>query len=255
MLITTTTTSTPAENISSGLRINSAADDAAGLAISEKMRGQTTGLETASKNALDTVSLVQTADGALAETHSILQRMRELAVQSANGIYTDSDRAALNGEMKQLQSELTRIGNTTEFNTQKLLDGSVDDFTSQIGANSGQTMTMSISDMRARAIGVDDLDISTAGGAVSALDALDFAIQSVSHRRGNLGATQNRLEHAINSINTSAMNTRAAESRIMDADMAQAAIDLTRDNILWQTSLAMIAQGNMAQQSVLQLLE
>jgi len=249
-----TTTSTATENLSSGLRINSAADDAAGLAISEKMRGQTTGLETASKNALDTVSLVQTADGALGETHSILQRMRELAVQSSNGIYTDSDRASLNGEMKQLQSELNRIGNTTEFNTQKLLDGSANDFTSQIGANSGQTATMSISDMRARAIGVEDLDISTAGGAASALDALDFAIQSVSHQRSNLGATQNRLEHTINSLNTSAVNTRAAESRIRDADMAQETIDLTRDNILQQTSLAMIAQGNMARQSVLQLL-
>jgi len=250
----TNTGSNASDRLSSGLRINGASDDAAGLAISEKMRGQATGLETASKNALDSVSLVQTADGALGETHSILQRMRELAVQSSNGIYTDSDRAALNGEMKQLQSELTRIGNTTEFNTQKLLDGSAGGFTSQIGANSGQTATLSISDMRARAIGVDGLDISTAGGAADALDALDFAIQSVSHQRGNLGANQNRLEHTINNLNTSAVNTRAAESRIRDTDMARETINLTRDNILRQTSLAMVAQGNMQRQSVLQLL-
>ena len=337
------------EKLSSGLRINRAGDDAAGLAISEKMRGQIRGLDMASKNAQDSISLIQTAEGALNETHSILQRMRELAVQSSNDTNTDSDRKELQAEIKQLNSEIDRIGNTTEFNTKKLLDGSAkgvteevkgsakvnnnsgmqfvateletlntnaqagstvngayqlvkvgdsgvdaDDFKligpdgtessavatkgivvdsvagtiaveagvdgtgttlnvdfskmkvgesvtfvfgkqeaatsdlgdsimTQIGANAGQTSFISISDMRAEALGVKDIDISSKFGAQTAIETVNNAIEKVSSQRSALGAQQNRLEHTINNLNTSSENLTAAESRVRDVDYALAA--------------------------------
>ncbi|WJH37331.1 flagellin [Paenibacillus sp. CC-CFT747] len=384
----TAATNKSIEKLSSGLRINRAGDDAAGLAISEKMRGQIRGLDMAGKNAQDSISLIQTAEGALNETHSILQRMRELSVQSSNDTNTDSDRKELQAEVKQLVTELDRIGNTTEFNTKKLLDGSAkgvtekvegtasvnnnsgvtiaqsaidalndaakddtagaettsqvngaymlvrvsDDgdnstFTSaefkvigpdgqdstditvtsdteltfgtnifentaqtlavssldggmkvgesmtfvfgkheaassdlagsimtQIGANAGQTAFISIGDMRADALGVKDLDISSKFGAATAIETVNNALQKVSSQRSSLGAMQNRLEHTINNLGAASENLTAAESRIRDVDMAKEMMEQTKNNILAQASQAMLAQANQQPQGVLQLL-
>lgn len=374
------------EKLSSGLRINKAGDDAAGLAISEKMRGQIRGLDQASRNSQDSISLIQTAEGALNETHSILQRMRELAVQSSNDTNTDADRKELQAEVKQLIKEIDRIGNTTEFNTKKLLDGSakgvaeevkgfatvnnnsavtisattVDTFSStvstgasaskkdgaymiirtgdtvagagftaadfeiygpdgkkvsaattvtitdtaitfgtdvltagatlsttsldtgmavgdsitvvlgkneaasskldssvmaQIGANAGQSMFISMGDMRAAAIGVDTIDISSKFGAATAVETVNNAISKVSHQRSSLGAIQNRLEHTINNLDTASENLQASESRIRDVDMAKEMTEFTKNNILTQAAQAMLAQANQQPQSVLQLLQ
>lgn len=375
------------EKLSSGLRINRAGDDAAGLAISEKMRGQIRGLDQASRNSSDSISLIQTAEGALNESHSILQRMRELAVQSANDTNTDADRKELQAEVKQLVSELDRIGNTTEFNTKKLLDGSAkgvadeikgtasvnnnsavsiaktaldalntaagttasaskvdgaymlvrvgnaagafaagdfkligpdgDEMTigaangisitdgnitfgtdimatattlaftgtleadmavgesmtfvfgkheaassdldasvmAQIGANSGQTMFISMGDMRSEAIGVNQVDISTKWGAATAIETVNNALTKVSHQRSSLGAIQNRLEHTINNLDTASENLQASESRIRDVDMAKEMTEYTKNNILTQAAQAMLAQANQQPQSVLQLLQ
>lgn len=372
------------EKLSSGLRINKAGDDAAGLAISEKMRGQIRGLDKASSNAQDSISLVQTAEGALNETHSILQRMRELAVQSSNDTNTDADRKELQAEVKQLTSEIDRIGNTTEFNTKKLLDGSAkgvkeavdgsltinnnstltidldpaganaatmsairtssnyngavmivrvagtdsaiatgdfkvigkdgksftaaisvttgsidflavgtgaltaaasisatnisamavgesitlvfneaksasndldNSIMAQIGANSGQTMFISVDDMRSAAIGVDTIDISTKLGAATAIETVNNAITQVSSQRSSLGAVQNRLEHTIANLDTSSENLQASESRIRDVDMAKEMTEFTKNNILTQAAQAMLAQANQQPQSVLQLLQ
>lgn len=373
------------EKLSSGLRINKAGDDAAGLAISEKMRGQIRGLDQASRNSQDSISLIQTAEGALNETHSILQRMRELSVQSANDTNTDADRKELQAEVKQLISELDRIGNTTEFNTKKLLDGSAvgvrekvngslnvnnnsqvkissmtaatkllsdksnyngsvtlvrikgsttaavtagdyklitksggevaakltsklisitageirvasagdvlasaginlantslsamrvgesitlvfgkvqtassdlkNSIMAQIGANSGQTMFISMEDMRAKAIGVDVIDISTKWGGANAIETINNAITQVSHQRSSLGAIQNRLEHTINNLDTASENLQASESRIRDVDMAKEMTEFTKNNILTQAAQAMLAQANQQPQSVLQLLQ
>ena len=355
------------EKLSSGLRINRAGDDAAGLAISEKMRGQIRGLEMASKNAQDGISLIQTAEGALNETHSILQRMRELAVQAASDTNTDDDRAELQKEMDQLREEINRIADTTEFNTKKLLNGDlqgvskVDDYaaydednsvafssvsivtsasltdntynvritgastgagtftiqwtdafggtgsttiakdaanitikgvqlklsgslteddigeevtfttrkadtsyddnslTFQIGANSSQMMRVDIGDVSAQALHLETaagtgIDITTAQAAEAAISAVDKAIQDVSAERSKLGAFQNRLEHTINNLGTSAENLTAAESRIRDVDMAEEMMEFTKLNILSQAAQAMLAQANQLPQGVLQLL-
>ncbi|WP_349768457.1 flagellin [Priestia megaterium] len=390
------------EKLSSGLRINSAADDAAGLAISEKMRGQIRGLDQAGKNAQDSISMIQTAEGALGETTNILQRMRELAVQAGNDSNTESDRGEIQKEMNQLTSEVNRIGNTTEFNSQKLLNGtggttspatttqageytldltgqfasgdkitidgqeftagastdtttgtfnsgtaadqanglkslidanatlsakydvSVDSstnaitltqktgkesataptvsdtsttvdasigettagsvaadakssFTSQIGANANQTMTLEFSDMRAAALGIvgtgdnftkdktvndgangianeNALDVSTAAKAGNAVTVLQNAIDKVSGERSKLGAYQNRLDHTINNLSTSSENLTAAESRIRDVDMAREMMEQTKNSILSQASQAMLGQANQQPQNVLQLL-
>ncbi|WP_144478045.1 flagellin [Cytobacillus oceanisediminis] len=361
------------EKLSSGLRINRAGDDAAGLAISEKMRGQIRGLEMGAKNAQDGISLIQTAEGALNETHSILQRMRELAVQSSNDSNTDADRTELQKEMDQLVEEIDRIGNTTEFNTKKLIDGSksgvteqlgkvnfdnqgetalftavkattaavagtpgteadetinvkitdydaaaatytlewttqdgqtntvagvaaaggdqtiatadgsyvltlgavgVEDigkeatFTSrasveeyanntlsfQIGANSSQTMNVDINDMRASALHVDKIDVSSASAAEASISAINKAVEDVSAQRSKLGAFQNRLEHTINNLGTSQENLTAAESRIRDVDMAKEMMEQTKNSILSQAAQAMLAQANQQPQGVLQLL-
>lgn len=386
------------EKLSSGLRINRAGDDAAGLAISEKMRGQIRGLDQASRNSSDSISLIQTAEGALNETHSILQRMRELAVQSANDTNTDADRKELQAEVSQLVSELDRIGNTTEFNTKKLLDGSAkgvsaqvdgsltlnnnansnvgltsitavqaalkngsnydgaitivriggavtagttvtganagafkvvtksgafvtlssnsyfsvsaagkmvlkgatatgllvksgvaladrtisadlmkmavgesitlvfgktvsassdlkNSIMGQIGANSGQTLFISVGDVRSKAIGVDAVDISSKWGAANAIETVNNAISKVSHQRSSLGAIQNRLEHTINNLDTASENLQASESRIRDVDMAKEMTEFTKSNILTQAAQAMLAQANQQPQSVLQLLQ
>lgn len=386
--ITNTAGAKSMEKLSSGYRINRAGDDAAGLAISEKMRGQIRGLTQASRNAQDTISLIQTAEGALTESHAILQRMRELAVQAANDTNTDSDRKELQNEVKQLISELDRIGNTTEFNTKKLLDGSAkgvkeavdgsmrinnnsaltlnvgtsalatikestlvdgaymivkvdntisatsgdpefnsadyriigpdgkvtteitfttngdgitfgssmvdatggvtiglasgltlhenmkvgesitfvfsaaeeasdaldDSIMAQIGANAGQTAFISIGDMRAAALGVDEIDISSKFGAQVAIETVNNALEKVSTQRSALGAMQNRLEHTIKNLDTSAENLQASESRIRDVDMAKEMMEFTKQNILQQAAQAMLAQANQAPQGVLQLL-
>lgn len=320
------------EKLSSGLRINRAGDDAAGLAISEKMRGQIRGLNQAIRNAQDGISLIQTAEGALQETHAILQRMRELAVQAANDTYTKEDRAEIQKEIDQLAAELTRIADTTEFNTQNLLGGFEGTF--HIGANEGQKIVLGINDMSAEALDVarridlkedneatvhnvegqtvlrdsgnkivavqvngkwyaeedveaasdgnelqakddakaltnivkDDsgyymlnskvggIDVSTQEAADKAITIINDAIETVSAERSKLGAYQNRLEHTIANLGVSAENLQAAESRIRDVDMAQEMMNFTKFQILQQASTAMLAQANLAPQSVLQLL-
>lgn len=265
------------EKLASGLRINRAGDDAAGLAISEKMRAQIRGLDMATKNAQDGISLIQTAEGALNEVHSILQRMRELAVQSANDTNTDKDRAELQKEVDQLAQEITRIANDTEFNTQNLLGG---DFTGtfHIGANKGQKISLTIGAMDANTLDVDDgtgsarvddgsgtitpakatkgIDISSEQTkADEAIDTIQTAIETVSSERAKLGAYQNRLEHTINNLSTSSENLTAAESRIRDVDMAKEMMAFTKNNILSQAAQAMLAQANSLPQGVLQLLQ
>ncbi|NPV69691.1 MAG: flagellin [Firmicutes bacterium] len=247
------------EKLSSGFRINRAADDAAGLAISEKMRGQARGLAMAQKNALDAISLIQTAEGALTETHNALQRMRELAVQAASDSVTDPDRAHLNSEVTQLIAEIDRIATTTQFNTQDLLDGAFTG-TFHIGANAGQTLVLSIGDCQATAIGtgvgamVSDVVISTQAGANTAIGILDDAINDISTIRAGLGAAQNRLEFTWANLGAAYENISAAESRIRDTDMALEMAAFTRHQILLQSGTAMLAQANMKPQSMLQLL-
>ncbi|MER2027842.1 MAG: flagellin [Solibacillus sp.] len=382
------------EKLASGLRINKAGDDAAGLAISEKMRGQIRGLDMASKNAQDGISLIATAEGALNETHSILQRQRELATQSANDTNTAEDRKNIQDEIDQLGKEIDRISSTTQFNTKNLIDGSMDKTTTagenvntnssvkgaggadilattevlntltdkdgnslgiqttdtitvtyvkngeqqqvdltgastiadlvdaadgaitlgangeliatadaagydgalhgisievkdtngevrsgassalssfaettqatkdhsngsatfQIGANTGQTIEVSIKDMSASALGVKDLKVGSSGQASQAIKVIDAAIQKVSAQRSSLGSVQNRLEHTINNLNTSSENLTAAESRIRDVDMAKEMMEQTKNSILSQAAQAMLAQSNQMPQGVLQLL-
>lgn len=254
---TQSTMNTSLERLSSGLRINRAADDAAGLAISEKLRAQTSGLGQASANAQDAISLVQTAEGALNETHSILQRMRQLAVQSSNDTNTADDRDAIQKEVTALNDELDRIASTTQFNGQNLLDGTggtAGSFTFQIGANSGQTVTVAFAEADTTTLGTDALDVSTQAGAATALTAIDAAITTVSGDRADLGAVQNRLQHTINSLSVAAENAAAAESRIRDTDMAKEMSSFSRSQILSQAGVSMLAQANSAPQSVLKLL-
>jgi flagellin len=243
------------EKLSSGLRINRAGDDAAGLAISEKMRGQIRGLEMAAKNSQDAISLIQTAEGALNETHAILQRMRELAVQGANDTNTTADRNNIQDELNQLLSEIDRISNTTQFNTKNLLDGSFTG-TFQVGANSNQVITLSINAMStgSGALDVAGISVGTNALASQAIASIDAAIAEVSTERSKLGAYQNRLEHTINNLQTSAENLTAAESRIRDVDMAKEMMEFTKNNILTQAAQAMLAQANQQPQAVLQLL-
>lgn len=246
------------ERLSSGLRINRAADDAAGLAISEKMRAQIRGLQQASRNTQDGISLIQTAEGALNETHSILQRMRELAVQAANDTNAKEDRDALQQEFTELIKEINRIGNDTEFNTKKLLNGDSGNsskVTLQIGANKGQNYLIDIKDMRAEALNIDEnLDISNHENASSAIKILDGAINSVSSQRASLGASQNVLEHRINYLENTAENLIASESRIRDADMAKEMMNLARHSILQQVAQAMLIQANQQSKSIIELL-
>ena len=243
------------EKLSSGLRINRAGDDAAGLSISEKMRAQIRGLDQAATNAQDGISMVQTAEGALTETHSILQRMRELAVQAGNDTNVDEDRAAIKAEIDQLVEEIDRIAETTEFNTKTLLDGTATDIKLQVGANKDQQITFSIDDMTKDGLGLDALDVSDADKAGESVEKINDAIKTVSEQRSSLGAIQNRLEHTINNLNTSSENLTAAESRIRDTDMAKEMSEYSKNNILQQASQAMLAQAKSAPQSVLQLLQ
>ena len=243
------------EKLSSGYKINRAGDDAAGLSISEKMRSQIRGLNKASDNAQDGISLIQVAEGALNETHSILQRMNELATQAANDTNTSTDRTAIKAEIDQLTSEINRIQSTTQFNTQNLLDGKFTGKNLQIGSLKGQTIKISISNMNAATLGVSGLTVdknSTAGVSMSKIQA---AIDKVSTQRSNLGALQNRLEHTINNLDTTSENTSAAESRIRDTDMADEMVQYSKNNILSQAGNSMLAQANQQTQGVLSLLQ
>ncbi|HWL24553.1 MAG TPA: flagellin [Ureibacillus sp.] len=243
------------EKLSSGLRINRAGDDAAGLAISEKMRGQIRGLDMAAKNAQDGISLIQTAEGALNETHAILQRMRELAVQGGNDTNVTADREAIQDELNQLMSEIDRIATTTQFNTQNLLStASGFKATLQIGANEGQIIQIQISNMNTTGLSLTGISVKDNSTASSAISTINKAIESVSKQRSKLGAYQNRLDHTINNLNTSSENLTAAESRVRDVDMAKEMMEQTKSSILAQASQAMLAQANQQPQGVLQLL-
>ncbi|MCJ8007590.1 flagellin [Lederbergia wuyishanensis] len=249
-------TSKSLEKLSSGLRINRAADDAAGLAISEKMRSQIRGLGMAERNALDAVSLIQTAEGALNETHAILQRMRELSVQASNGTLEDKDRQSVQLEIDELIKEVDRIAQKTQFNEKKLLDGTnAAGFVFQIGANNGDSLTVALGNMSASSLGISSVNVSTSTGASTAIGTLDTAIGKVSEQRAKLGAYQNRLEHTVTNLQTANENLTAAESRIRDLDMALEMTNFTRNNILNQAGQAMLAQANQLPQGILQLLQ
>ena len=245
------------EKLSSGYRINRAADDAAGLSISEKMRSQIRGLNKASSNAEDGISLIQVAEGALNETHSILQRMNELATQAANDTNTSSDRSAIQQELTQLTSELDRIYSTTQFNTMNLLDGDFTGKSLQVGALSGQVISVSIKSMKASALGIGYNAIKVSSNAVAgqSMSLIQKAINRVSEERSKLGAIQNRLEHTINNLDTTSENTSAAESRIRDTDMATEMVEYSKNNILAQAGQSMLSQANQQTQGVLSLLQ
>ena len=258
--ITTSAQAKSTEKLSSGYKINRAADDAAGLSISEKMRSQIRGLNKASSNAQDGVSLVQTAEGALNETHSILQRMNELATQAANGTNTTVDRSAIKAELDQLTSEIDRIQSTTQFNTMNLLDGTFSGTTNkmklQVGALSGQSIDFSIANMCASKIGLKAaLSVSTFTKAGSYMKSVQDAIEVVSKQRSAMGAIQNRLEHTIANLDTTSENTQSAESRIRDTDMASEMVTYSKNNIRAQAGQSMLAQANQSTQGVLSLLQ
>lgn len=239
------------EKLSSGFRINRAADDAAGLVKSEGLRAEIRGTKQAVRNAQDGVSLVQTAEGALTEVHSILQRMRELAVSAANAT---SDGSAEQSEIDELAAELTAIGERTSFAGKKILGTDAGTFTFQVGANNTDTLAVTVNAVSAGSLSVDALTVTTAAGASAAIAAVDSAIDTVSSQRSTLGASQNRLEHTIANLQVASENLSASESRIRDTDMAQEMMSFTRAQILQQAGTAMLAQANQAPQSVLSLL-
>ena len=256
--ITTGQQAKSSEKLSSGYRINRAADDAAGLTISEKMRSQIRGLNKASDNAQDGISLIQTAEGALNEAHSILQRMNELATQAANDTNTTSDRTAIQSEIDALTSEIDRIASTTQFNTQNLLSGGFSAKNLQVGALSGQKISITIVAMNANGIGItagNNNCVSTFGKAGEAMKTFQDAISAVSKQRSALGALQNRLEHTVANLDNVAENTQSAESRIRDTDMAEEMVEYSKNNILAQAGQSMLAQANQSTQGVLSLLQ
>ena len=258
--ITTNGLQKSTEKLSSGYKINRAADDAAGLSISEKMRNQIRGLNKASDNAQDGISLVQTAEGALNEVHSMLQRMSELAVQAANGTNATTDRTALNDEVQQLKTEIQRVGSTTQFNKMNILDGGFSAGTKkalQVGANANQTISIAISALKS-VVGsslIDALKIGTATNAQSAITTVQSSIEKLSTLRSKLGAVQNRLEHTVANLDNISENTQSAESRIRDTDMAEEMVQYSKNNILSQAGQSMLAQANQANQGVLSLLQ
>jgi len=247
------------EKLSSGLRINRAADDAAGLAISEGLKSQVGGLTVASRNAQDAVSVIQTAEGSLNEVTSILQRMRDLAVQAGNDSNNAQSRAAITTEADALTEELSRIGTSTNFNGINLLDssaGTAGVMSFQIGANTADQITVDLTgaDVATVVTGLGTLDFSTSTGAAAAITAIDDQVTAVSTARADLGAVQNRFESVIKNIAVSKENLTAAGSRIRDTDMAEEMVKYTRSNILQQAGTAMLAQANQSNQGVLQLL-
>ena len=271
--IVTTSQAKATEKLSSGYRINRAGDDAAGLSISEKMRSQIRGLNKASDNAQNGISLIQTAEGALNEVHAILQRMNELATQGANDVNTSIDRSAINKELSSLSQELGRIGKTTQFNDMNLLDGGFEDKKLQVGAKENQVIDVNIGKLEEIAANTvtEDGDITvlglttpadsttgvTDGNAeyAAAMTKIQEDIKSVSGLRSDLGAIQNRLEHTIANLDTTSENTQAAESLIRDTDMASAMVEFSKNNILAQAGQSMLAQANQATQGVMSLLQ
>lgn len=265
--------------LSSGKRINKAGDDAAGLAISEKMKAQIGGLKQAKRNAQDGISLIQTAEGALSETHSILSRMNDLAVQASNDTLTDEDRGKITKEVTALQKNIDDISNNTEFNTKKLLDTADNKFTFQVGASAGQTAEITIGKMDAETLGVGEtwsegtpagvdedgnptaagpgtgVDLSDAKKASESIANIKAAIDTVSDQRADLGAAQNGLNHTINNLGTTTENLSEANSRIEDVDMAEEMMNFTKSNILSQAATSMLAQANAMPNSVLSLLQ
>jgi len=243
------------EKLASGLRINRAGDDASGLAVSETLRSQIRGLKQAQRNAFDSISFIQTAEGSLQEVHAILHRLRELAVQSANAIYSEQDRNLLQIEVSQLIQEIDRIAETTEFNRFKILDGSNQDFQFQVGANPGQNISVVMKTMTAQAIGVSGLTMATVSSANDALRRVDEAVDTVSRQRANFGAVQNRLEHVVSSLAVAEENLQAAESRIRDTNMAIEIVNFMRLKILQDAGAAMLMQANLRPDSVMRLLD
>ncbi len=262
--VTTSTQAKVTEKLSSGYKINRAADDAAGLTISEKMRSQIRGLTQASSNAQDGVSCVQTAEGALSEVHSMLQRMNELAVKSANGTNTSADRVSIQKEIAALVCEIDRVKQSTEFNTLSLLDGTFSAGaakTVQVGAanKAEQRIQIQIDNIGTSKLGsatlkIKNIDLKTLSGARNAISAITAAIAKISDIRSALGAVQNRLEHTIANLDNIVENTTAAESQIRDTDMAATMVDYSKNNILAQAGQAMLAQANQSTQGVLSLL-
>lgn len=273
------------EKLSSGYKINRASDDAAGLTISEKMRNQIRGLNQASDNAQDGISMIQTAEGALNESHSILQRMSELAVKAANDTQQTIDRVAIQKEINQLATELNRIASTTQFNKMNILDGNLSGAKLMVGANSNQFISVSVGNMASNCIGngssvtfsgttittdfdgktlvqsgnsigsgVSSLNLLSYAAANASLDRIQSAINAVSSMRSTLGAIQNRLEHTIANLDTASENTQAAESRIRDVDMATEMVEYSKSNILAQAGQSMLAQANQSTQGVLSIL-
>lgn len=261
--ITNTNLAKSTEKLSSGYRVNRAADDAAGLSISEKMRGQIRGLNQASTNAQDGTSLIQTAEGALNEIHSVLQRMRELTVQASNDTYVTADRQAIQLEVNALTSEINRIADQTEFNTMKLLDGTFASKSLQVGANASQMIKFGIQTMSAKGLGVDVMNSKiwktstkiTGSGITKSITTVNSALTQVSLQRSKLGALQNRLEHTIANADNTAENLQSAESRIRDVDMAKEMVSYSKSSILQQAGQSMLAQANQATQGVLSLLQ
>ena len=255
------------EKLSSGYKINRAADDAAGLAISEKMRRQIRGLTQASTNAEDGISAVQTAEGALNEVHDMLQRMNQLAVQAANGTNTTTDREYINSEVQALQSEINRVATTTTFNEKSLLDGTFTGVALQVGAenSSDQRITLTINSMKMSGLlasytgsttvtSAGRVSVTTVSSAQHAISAIKVAINALSKQRSDLGSVQNRLEHTINNLDNVVENTTAAESTIRDTDMATEMVKFSNANILQQAGQSMLAQANQSNQGVLSLL-
>lgn len=258
--ITTNGLQKSTEKLSSGYKINRAADDAAGLSISEKMRNQIRGLNKASDNAQDGISLVQTAEGALNEVHSMLQRMSELAVQASNGTNATQDRTALDNEVQQLKTEIERVGTTTQFNKMDILTGdfsSNNEKTLQVGANQDQVITIAISALTSTVGSALDaqVKVGTASAAQSSISIIQSSITSLSALRSKLGALQNRLEHTVANLDNISENTQSAESRIRDTDMAEEMVQYSKNNILQQAGQSMLAQANQANQGVLSLLQ
>ena len=241
------------EKLSSGQRINRASDDAAGLSIADSLRTQVNGLQQAQSNAQDAISLINTADGALNEVGSILQRMRELAVQSSNGTMTTSDRQATNAETQQLMSEINNITSYTTFNGFQMLNAAVTTFTFQVGANKGQTLVTAITGTSTGGLTLNGLNTSTQTTAAAAITSLDVAIGAVDAIRSKIGAVSNRLEHTINSVSSAQVNIAAAESRIRDVDVASEMSNLTKNQIMMQAATAMLAQANAGPQGMLSL--
>ena len=243
------------EKLSSGYRINRSADDAAGLAISEQMRSKINGLDQATQNAQDGIGLIQTAEGALTETHNMLQRLVTLSTQAANGTYNSTARTSIKSEVEELKTEITRIANTTDYNGIKpIASNATKPITLQVGPTSGEILTVAVSGLTASKLSISDISVTSVSKANAAITKLNNAIDKVSKHRANLGAAQNRLEHTINNLKVTSENMTAAESRIRDTDMAKEIAAFTKNNILNQAAQSMLAQANQQPQGVLSLL-